>query len=167
MPGISSGTPLAASNAASIAAALQQQRGRGWAACQRMPTAGVASICHGGGGRACNERHGGNARPPNLALGKRILLVVVRGRRGVRDWPCALLCRVQSAEYRRLIGAGRCTKVCLLRGRAVGFEMTMAAVAEPRVQIPKPRAPRPESRHGRAPDGGVVQEHRKRLLSAA
>jgi hypothetical protein len=133
--------------------AMQHQRGRGRAACQRMPTAGVASICHGGG-RACNERHGGNARPPNLALGKRILLVVVRGRRGVRDWPCALLCRVQSAERRRLIGAGRCTYVC--RGDeplTLKWPWRLSQSPSPDSQAPSPQA-QVETWHGSRRWGG-------------
>jgi hypothetical protein len=61
-----------------------------------------------------------------------------------RRWPMYLLClRVP------------------LRGRAVDFEMAMAAVAEPRVQSPESRVQIPEPRGPSRdmtwlPDGGVV-----------
>jgi hypothetical protein len=72
------------------------------AACQRMPTAGVASICHGGR-RGCDAT-GGRLGAPKFRRGKRILPVAVRGghawRIEVASVLCCAECRAQSAERR-------------------------------------------------------------------
>jgi hypothetical protein len=108
MPSISSGTPPC-SEQCSINV---DEVGRRVSACQRRASQAFATAEDG---RATNATEA-TLGPPNLAMGKRILLVVARGRRGVRGWACALLCRVQSAECCRLIGAGRCTYgVCVCR----------------------------------------------------